>query len=481
MASKCTITFDNNPMGVYYAGQTVSGVAELITTRPKTIRSIYISVCGHAETRWTENVTKQDTEGKPQKTIETFSGSELYYSSENHVYGQSGGVQIELPPGKYAFPFQATIPPNAPTSFNGSWGQVQHEVALVIDRVMRYDNKFKQGYTVISPYDLNLNPDHMKPFQKIEEKTFCWSFCCGNKGPMVMHVNVPFSAYAPGQKIRFNVVLDNQSDVHCSDVKVRLMKKVNFTSRNPEAKRQVVEVKVADNHCGEVIKNNKAEFNEYLQIPSTTPTSLENCSLIKVSYTLKFIAKVSRIHGDLIIEFPLTIGTVPLYASASDQGPVTTQPGSGPVYKPLPPPMFEEDVRSEQFEDNTFRPRYPVFLSDAGLPVGNAGPNNQPLPPSNGIYPSNIAPAPAPAAPMPSTPQHNNSIPAHNYTPSPAAASSPAPPTPSAPSLNNATARPTTTPATGGGNVEVLGFSLPPDYEPTPAPAPGSKPGIGWK
>nr|XP_014098956.2 arrestin domain-containing protein 3 [Bactrocera oleae]XP_036233969.1 arrestin domain-containing protein 3 [Bactrocera oleae] len=481
MASKCIITFDNNPMGVYYAGQTVSGVAELTTTRPKTIRSIYISVCGHAETRWTENVTKQDTEGKPQKTIETFSGSELYYSSENHVYGQSGGVQIELPPGKYAFPFQTTIPPNAPTSFNGSWGQVQHEVALVIDRVMRYDNKFKQGYTVISPYDLNLNPEHMKALQKIEEKTFCWSFCCGSKGPMVMHVKVPFSAYAPGQKIRFNVVLDNQSDVRCSDVKVRLMKKVTFTSRNPEAKRQVVEVKVADNHCGEVVKNNKAEFNEYLQIPSTTPTSLENCSLIKVSYTLKFIAKVSRIHGDLIIEFPLAIGTVPLYASANDQGPVTTQPVSGPVYKPLPPPMFEEDVRSEQFEDNTFRPRYPIFLSDAGLQADATGPNNQPLPPSNGIYPSNVAPAPAPAAPMPSTPQHNNSMPAHNYMPSPAAAPSPAPPTPFAPSLNNTTVGPTPTPATGGGNVDVLGFSLPPDYAPTPAPAPGSKPGIGWK
>lgn len=41
MASKCTIIFDNNPLGVYYAGQTVSGVAELITTRPKTIRCGY--------------------------------------------------------------------------------------------------------------------------------------------------------------------------------------------------------------------------------------------------------------------------------------------------------------------------------------------------------------------------------------------------------------------------------------------------------
>lgn len=41
MASKCTIQFDNNPFGIYYAGQVVTGTAELITTRPKTIRCKY--------------------------------------------------------------------------------------------------------------------------------------------------------------------------------------------------------------------------------------------------------------------------------------------------------------------------------------------------------------------------------------------------------------------------------------------------------
>lgn len=150
-----------------------------------------------------------------------------------------------------------------------------------------------------------------------------------------MKVNVPFSAYAPGQKIRFNIVLDNQTDMGCSDVKVRLMKKVTYTSRSPTTKTQVTEVKVADNHCGEVVKLNKAEFNEFLQLPSTTPTSLESCSIIKINYSLKFIAKVSRIFGDLVIEFPLTLGTVPLYVSANDQGPITSQPGAGPTYRPL--------------------------------------------------------------------------------------------------------------------------------------------------
>uniref|UniRef100_T1PDC6 Arrestin (Or S-antigen) n=1 Tax=Musca domestica TaxID=7370 RepID=T1PDC6_MUSDO len=472
-SSKCTITFDNNPFGVYYAGQVVSGTAELVTTRPKTIRSIAISISGFSEVRWTENITKQDAQGNREKAVETYSATEIYYTNDKFVYGQNGGAQLELPAGKYVFPFQGSIPPNAPTSFNGAWGRIQHEVTLTIDRVMRYNNEFKQAYTVISPYDLNLNPNHGKPLHKIEEKTFCWSLCCGSKGPMVMTAKAPFSGYAPGQKIRFNIVLDNQSDVHCSDVKVRLMKKVVYTSRSPETKTKETEIKVADNHCGEVVKYNKAEFNEFLQIPSTTPTSLESCSIIKVSYSLKFIAKVSRIHGDLVIEFPLTIGTVPLFASTVETEAVTSQPGRGPVYKPLPPPMFEEDVRSEQFESNTFKPRYPVFLNDGELGVnGTATPGPAAPPPSsaNNLYPS-AQPGPMVVTPTPPKANITPTAPPAAVMPSPTAPQSPAVVQP--PNTNRPTAGPPHQPS-----LEVLGFSLPPDYEPTPHDPSAN---IGWK
>ncbi|KAL9872316.1 arrestin domain-containing protein 1-like [Glossina fuscipes fuscipes] len=81
---------------------------------------------------------------------------------------------LVLPPGKYIFPFQTTIPANAPTSLNGAWGQIHHEVSVVVDRVMRYNNIFKHPYTVIVPHDLNLNPSNAQPLHKIDEKVFCW-------------------------------------------------------------------------------------------------------------------------------------------------------------------------------------------------------------------------------------------------------------------------------------------------------------------
>lgn len=125
------------------------------------LAAIYITVNGFVETRWQESVEKPGADGKLVKALETYTTTEIYYSSDKYVYGQSGGSQLELPQGKYVFPFQATIPPQAPTSFNGTHGQVKHEVTLTIDRAVRYNNIFKQCFTVILPNDLNAKPEHL--------------------------------------------------------------------------------------------------------------------------------------------------------------------------------------------------------------------------------------------------------------------------------------------------------------------------------
>lgn len=138
--------------------------------------------------------------------------------------------------------------------------------------------------------------------------------------------------------------------------------------------------------------------------------------------------------------------------------------------------MFEEDVRSEQFESNTFKPRYPVFLNDPGLSInGTSGPSGPPPPavmPSNNLYPSANISAVTPTSPRAGT--------------TPSASPSTAPekqplnpptvmPSPSQPmhQHNSSKAGPNTQPS-----LEVLGFSLPPDYEPSPNDSIGN---IGWK
>ncbi|KMZ04326.1 arrestin domain-containing protein 2 [Drosophila simulans] len=457
MSSKVNFVFDSNPLGVYQAGQLISGTAELITERPKTIRSIFITINGYGETRWQESEERVGEDGKTTKSLVTHTTTEVYYSTDQPVYGKAGGSQLELPTGKYVFPFRATIPPNAPTSFNGAHGQIKHEVTLTIDRAVRYNNTFKQCFTVILPHDLNKRLEYKEPLQRLESKSFWWGSIFGAHKPMIMDVSTSYSAYVPGQKIHFHLVLDNQSDVQCMDVKVRLLKNVSYRANSSGAKEQlkVTESRVADKHCGEVLKHNKAKFDEFLTVPPTTPSTQSEKDPIRVSYTLRFIAKTFKLHGggDLVMDFPITIGTVPLLGSADDKGPGAEKSQPSGASHPGSP-NFQEDVSEEQFESNTFKPRYPVYPFD-GKP-GTNGSNGAANFPS--LYPK--AEDAHPATPVKFTP---NPV-------SPAAQKSPPYPT------NIPVASPP------GGNFEVLGFSIPPDYKPTPsAPAASSTGGIGWK
>lgn len=139
-----------------------------------------------------------------------------------------------------------------------------------------------------------------------------------------MDVSTSYSAYVPGQKIHFHIVLDNQADVQCQDVKVRLFKNVIYRGKAGDKDQlKTTETRIADKHCGEVDKNNKAQFDEFLLVPPTTPTTMSERDPIRVNYTLRFIAKTFRLHGggDMVVDFPLVIGTVPLQGSADDKGP----------------------------------------------------------------------------------------------------------------------------------------------------------------
>lgn len=285
-----------------------------------------------------ENIYKANTQGKREKLPETFSATEEYIAKQIHVIPHSAEGSIELPAGKYTFPFSAQIPFTAPSSFNGTLGQIRYEVVLTIDRPIRYDNIFKQPFTVISSHDLNTNHSLECNVEQVEEKQFCCNLLpfCEKNNHMELQVNLPLSGCAPGQKTKFNVFLDNQSNVDCSEIKVRLMKCVTYTCKTPEIKSRTVETKVADTKLGSVDKHNSMKVDEYIIIPSTPPTTDGQSQVVQISYNLHFVAKVSGLHRDFNVVFPFVIGTVPLFSSLKEKNDVVSlQPGSKDSYNSL--------------------------------------------------------------------------------------------------------------------------------------------------
>lgn len=82
---------------------------------------------------------------------------EQYLFIRKYLQGERNGTSFSLPAGTYIYKFEADLPKTCPTSFNGEFGQIRYEVVLTIDRAWKYDNIFKEPFTVIHDIDLNSN------------------------------------------------------------------------------------------------------------------------------------------------------------------------------------------------------------------------------------------------------------------------------------------------------------------------------------
>lgn len=58
MPTTCEIDFDNYDTGAIYSGQLLRGTVQLIITSQKSVRGIYVEICGEAFAEWTPNTRK---------------------------------------------------------------------------------------------------------------------------------------------------------------------------------------------------------------------------------------------------------------------------------------------------------------------------------------------------------------------------------------------------------------------------------------
>lgn len=58
MPTTCKIDFENYATGAIYSGQLLRGTVRLIITSPKSVRGVYVQICGEAFAEWTPNTRK---------------------------------------------------------------------------------------------------------------------------------------------------------------------------------------------------------------------------------------------------------------------------------------------------------------------------------------------------------------------------------------------------------------------------------------
>ncbi|KAF4523318.1 hypothetical protein B566_EDAN011797 [Ephemera danica] len=270
---KFQIVFDN-PYGVYYGGQNISGRILVAINSAKKVR------------------------GNDQ-TLQT---------------------------GEHAFPFNYVLPANIPSSFEGEHGHVRYTVRAVIDRPWKFDHETKMAFSVICPLDLNMDPKLSQPIHCNTEKTFC-CFCCAS-GPLNVTLSLPAGGAVPGETLLPTIEVENTSNVYISQIKLLFVKSVTYRAKAGSTKLD--EVNISEKQLGYVDPGKSQTWTkEALAIPALPPSNLSNCNIINLNYYVRLILKPSGWHQGVTLSLPVLLGTIPFHQHFSNFSSAPSQPPLG--------------------------------------------------------------------------------------------------------------------------------------------------------
>ncbi|XP_062938434.1 arrestin domain-containing protein 1 isoform X1 [Cynocephalus volans] len=287
-----------------------------------------------------------------------------------------------LPAGEHSFPFQFLLPATAPTSFEGPFGKILHQVRATIDTPrFSKDHKCSCVFYILSPLNLNSIPDIEQP--NVASATKKFSYKLVKTGSVVLTASTDLRGYVVGQVLRLQADIENQSGKDTSPVVASLLQKVSY-----KAKRWIYDVRTIAEVEGVGVKAwRRARWQEQILVPALPQSALPGCSLIHIDYYLQ----VSLKTPEATVTLPVFIGNI-----AVNHAPLSPQPGLGPpsgapsLVVPSAPPQEEAEAIAggPHFSD-------PVFLST------KSHSQQQPLPAALGSVPGAPEPHPQDGSPAP--------------------------------------------------------------------------------
>lgn len=296
---------------------------------PKWYQYVAVSLEGKGRVHWTESHSTGTGDDRRTETRH-YSDNETFADLLVIVWGNREAPQpTRIDPGTFTFPFQFTIPPHCPPTFETVTGKIQYRLfGIVSSQVNQY--KIETPLVVSSLIDLNLQPNLLQPTNQSTVKNIT-SCCCINAGEAHVSLKLP--------RTGFCVIQDRVP--------------VTFECRNGSSRQLIVRAEIAQgivyNAAGHTRTGSDTIGNYSCQIPPSEsdtksiefelPSSVSlgfTCRIISVSHSLRLWVTHSMEVGFFVgpaIVIPIVIGNVPLRDTqfvAQPQQQLPNQPGYPP-------------------------------------------------------------------------------------------------------------------------------------------------------
>lgn len=308
MAPKLQISLTGSNK-VHYSGNTITGNVLLDVNKNKSYQRISIQFTGRSLVSWTgkraesvENLSDDDDRRPRRSSNLPCTATESYVNVVTTLWkSQNNG---KLTPDQYSWPFSFDIPQSAPSSFEGTVGNIRY---TLVGQIVSGKTKVTSDHSVELQIPVQqivkiTNPRLLQPMHQEVQKTI-ESLCCSSQ-PIVMSVSVPKTGFDVGESFHLLVSLENGSGrrITISAVIKQLVTYIAQGGQQNTNEKTLVMIE-SNQMPARAIRN----WDPTIEIPAADIIYETACNNIKITHTLTITGKIFN-SLNLFTFFPIQIG-----------------------------------------------------------------------------------------------------------------------------------------------------------------------------
>ena len=337
-----------------YSGGAVSGNLLLSVDEPKSFKRILVQFSGKSHVHWTERRrtnhghSDQHRSGHHSHTeTRSYTSTETYAELEAAVWDSQQSLDGKLAPGQYNWPFSFNIPPNAPSSFEGSVGYIRYSlVGKIVTGLLKFNHSVELRVPVQQLVKIS-DPRLLQPVRQEDQKTVC-CLCCAS-GPIVLTVALPKTGFCIGESFQLHASLENGSSRQVT-ITATITQSVTYYAQGGSSHSGKTLVNIESD---EIDPQASRDWDPTVQIPTSDVDIFQDstCRNIVVAHLMIVACQIPGAI-DLSVSFPLVLGNcreeqnsaMPAFPPVAVVQPGLPQPTTAAYPPPLtaaypPPPM----------------------------------------------------------------------------------------------------------------------------------------------
>eukprot|EP00066_Takifugu_rubripes_P008754 XP_003975177.1 PREDICTED: arrestin domain-containing protein 3-like [Takifugu rubripes] len=329
-----------NSSNTFTNGDTINGRIVVEASKKTTIQSLIFIGQGEARVRWSEHY------GEYYHNV--YWQNEKYYQIKHCILRElrQDGTEV-VGKGRHIFPFSFQIPDRKiPSTFTAPIGKVIHKLKAELKQSMKLTKKAKTHFTFVSKPYMEI-PGLMDPQHGCKDKSLAFS-----SGNLSMDVFTDRMGYKQGEAVRVTLEITNRSGRSVRP-KFTLYEKQSFFA---QGKRRVHTHDILKEKAEAVERSKKETVTQVINLPMELPSSILNCSIIKLEYRLKVYLDI-KCAKDPEVKIPIVV--LPAFRRPAEKhppasagigleafrGPVQSQrsrlPQQASLYHEDQPPSYE--------------------------------------------------------------------------------------------------------------------------------------------